>query len=63
MMVSTRLWLGGVVQHSRDRHLADQLLQQVRRCAASLRPLLVLTDGWAAYVRRFGVSEILPTGE
>jgi transposase-like protein/IS1 family transposase len=49
MMVSTRLWLGGVVQCSRDRHLADQLLQQVRRCAASLRPLLVLTDGWAAY--------------
>jgi transposase-like protein/IS1 family transposase len=49
MMVSTRLWLGGVVQFSRDRHLADQLLQQVRRCAASLRPLLVLTDGWAAY--------------
>jgi transposase-like protein/IS1 family transposase len=49
MMVSTRLWLGGVVQFSRDRHLADQLLQQVRRCAASLRPLLVLTDGWSAY--------------
>src|SRR3989442_4880057 len=27
MMVSTRLWLGGVVQVSRDRHLADALLQ------------------------------------
>ena len=49
MMVSTRLWLGGVVQGSRDRHLADALLQQVRRCAACLRPLLVLTDGWSAY--------------
>src|SRR2546426_12692345 len=49
MMVSTRLWLAGVVQESRDRHLADALLQQVRRCAACLRPLLVLTDGWAAY--------------
>ncbi len=49
MMVSTRLWLGGVVQLSRDRHLADTLMQQVRRCAASLRPLLVLTDGWSAY--------------
>ena len=49
MMVSTRLWLGGVVQFSRDRSLADTLMQQVRRCAACLRPLLVLTDGWSAY--------------
>lgn len=49
MMVSTRLWLGGVVQGPRDRHLADALLQQVRRCAACLRPLLILTDGWSAY--------------
>ena len=36
MMVSTRLWLAGVVQGSRDRCLADQLLQQVRRCAVCL---------------------------
>jgi IS1 family transposase len=49
MMVSTRLWLAGAVQHSRDRSLADRLLSQVRRCAACLRPLLVLTDGWSAY--------------
>src|ERR1700726_2746922 len=49
MMVSTRRWLGGVVQLSRDRGLADRLLSQVRRCAACLRPLLVLTDGWSAY--------------
>src|SRR3989440_5198948 len=49
MMVSTRLWLAGVVQHSRDRGLADRLMSQVRRCAACLRPLLVLTDGWSAY--------------
>jgi transposase-like protein/IS1 family transposase len=49
MMVSTRLWLAGVVQPSRDRSLADRLMSQVRRCATSLRPLLVLTDGWAAY--------------
>jgi transposase-like protein/IS1 family transposase len=49
MMVSTRLWLGGVVQLSRDRSLADRLMSQVRRCAACLRPLLVLTDGWSAY--------------
>ena len=49
MMVSTRLWIAGVVQRSRDRSLADALLQQVRRCAACLLPLLVLTDGWSAY--------------
>ena len=49
MMVSTRLWVAGAVQLSRDRGLADRLLQQVRRCAAALRPLLVLTDGWNAY--------------
>ena len=49
MMVSTRLWLGGVVQLSRDRSLANRLLSQVRRCAVCLRPLLVITDGWSAY--------------
>lgn len=49
MMVSTRLWLGGVVQLSRDRSLADRLMSQVRRSAQALRPLLVLTDGWSAY--------------
>ena len=49
MMVSTRLWLAGVVQVSRDKGLADALLQHVRRAAQKLRPLLVLTDGWAAY--------------
>src|SRR5205823_6271338 len=49
MMVSTRLWIAGVVQSSRDRRLADRMMSQVRRCAASLRPLLVLTDGWSAY--------------
>ena len=30
MMVSTRLWLGGVVSLTRDRSLADRLLAQVR---------------------------------
>lgn len=49
MMVSTRLWVAGVVQVSRDRSLADRLMTQVRRAAQILRPLLVLTDGWAAY--------------
>ncbi|WP_236031696.1 hypothetical protein [Ktedonospora formicarum] len=58
MMVSTRLWLAGTVRASRDRRLADALMQQVRRSAQTLRPLLVLTDGWVAYVRRVGASEI-----
>ena len=58
MMVSTRLWLAGTVSMSRDKGLADALMQQVRRSAQPLRPLLVLTDGWAAYVRRVGVYEI-----
>src|SRR5207253_384900 len=49
MMVSTRLWVAGVVQVSRDRSLADRLMSQVRRAAQVLRPLLVLTDGWSAY--------------
>src|SRR5256886_3457607 len=64
MMVSTRLWLGGVVQLSRDRGLADRLMQQVSRCAACLRPLLVLTDGWSAYpgsIRRAIRSKIKET--
>src|SRR5437660_4811202 len=49
LMVSTRLWLGGVVQIPRDRKLADRLLSQVRACSQPLRALLVCTDGWAAY--------------
>jgi IS1 family transposase len=49
MMVSTRLWLGGVVSLTRDRNLADQLLSQVRSCCQPLRALLVCTDGWNAY--------------
>jgi|SRR5215469_9123789 len=45
MMVSTRLWLAGVVSQARDRHLADRLLMQVRACADGVRALLVTTDG------------------
>ncbi len=49
MMVSTRLWLGGVVSRTRDTSLADQLLHQVRACSQAACTLLVCTDGWAAY--------------
>jgi hypothetical protein len=46
--VSSRLWLAGVVQTSRDHVLADRLLQQVRRCACRASQLLICVDGWAA---------------
>jgi IS1 family transposase len=49
LMVSTRLWLGGVVSVHRDRSLADRLLQQVRACCRPRLPILVCTDGWSAY--------------
>jgi hypothetical protein len=49
LMVSTRLWLGGVVSLHRDRSLADRLLQQVRACCLPLRAILVCTDGWSGY--------------
>ncbi len=49
IMVSTRLWLGGVVSLTRDRSLADRLLVQVRSCCQPLGALLVCTDGWNAY--------------
>ena len=49
LMVSTRLWLGGVVSVHRDRRLADRVVQQVRACCRPLQAILVCTDGWAAY--------------
>lgn len=49
MMVSTRLWLAGVVSPTRNNSLADRLLSQVRACSQPLRALLVCTDGWASY--------------
>ncbi len=64
MMVSTRLWIAGVVQGSRDCSLADRLLSQVRHCAVCLQPLLVLTDGWTAYpnsIRRAFREKVKPT--
>ncbi len=49
MMVSTRLWLGGVVSLTRDTALADRMMRQVRACSQATCALLVSTDGWAAY--------------
>jgi IS1 family transposase len=64
MMVSTRLWLGGVVSLTRDRSLADRLLAHVRACCQPLRALLVCTDGWNAYpgsIRRAIRSKVKQT--
>jgi hypothetical protein len=49
LMVSTRLWLAGVVSPTRETKLADQLMQQVSACGQALRAVLVCTDGWATY--------------
>jgi len=49
LLIECRLWIAGVVQQSRDRSLADRLLQQVRACAYAASQVLVCVDGWAAY--------------
>jgi transposase-like protein len=49
MMVSTRLWLGGVVNLTRDCSLANRLLAQARSCCQPLRARLLCTDGWNDY--------------
>jgi transposase-like protein len=64
MMVSTRLWLGGVVTRKRDEHLILALVQIIRSCALA-RPLLICVDGFIAYVQ--AVQQIfrtpLPSGK
>ena len=50
IMVSTRLWLGGVVGRRRDEGLILSLVQIIRTCALA-RPLLICVDGFTAYVQ------------
>lgn len=52
LCVTTRLWLGGVVSDRRDKLLIRALALKVRACALC-RPLLVVFDGFAAYVKEF----------
>lgn len=52
IMVSTRLWLGGVVSSKRDKALIQQLGEQIR-AIARCRPLLLAVDGLASYVSVF----------
>lgn len=48
--VTTRLWLGGVVSERRDKYLIRALALKVRACALC-RPILVVFDGFAAYLK------------
>lgn len=52
MMVSTRLWLGGVVGVSRDKPLVRALADMVRQWALC-RPILIAVDGFAPYLKAF----------
>jgi transposase-like protein len=50
IMVSTRLWLGGVIGRRRDEGLIVSLVQIIRTCALA-RPLLICVDGFIAYIQ------------
>ena len=52
MMVSTRLWLGGVISAHRDKGLIQALADQIRLIALC-RPLLLAVDGLPSYVKAF----------
>lgn len=52
LMVSTRLWLGGVVSAKRDLNLIEALADKLRQLALC-RPLLLAVDGLASYVTAF----------
>lgn len=64
MMVSTRLWLGGVVSAQRDQSLIRALVDQIR-AVALCRVLLLAVDGLASYVAAFhkAFRTPLPTGK
>jgi hypothetical protein len=48
LSVTSRLWLGGVLQIRRDRSLIRTLLEGVRACG-TFEALLLCTDGLASY--------------
>lgn len=64
MMVSTRLWLGGVVSPNRDKKLIRALADKIRQVALC-RDLLLAVDGLSSYVDAFGKAfrSPLPTGK
>lgn len=64
IMVSTRLWLGGVISEKRDMRLIQSLVGQVRTMALC-RPLLFAVDGLSSYVSAVqrAFRSPLPTGK
>ena len=64
LSVTSRLWLGGVVQIRRDRGLIRTLLKGVRACG-TFEALLLCTDGLASYPKQAlkVFSEPLRTGK
>lgn len=52
IMVSTRLWLGGVISPHRDRTLIRTLAGLIKECALPL-PILLCVDGLSTYVDAF----------
>ena len=50
MMVSTRLWLGGVISESRDKGMIATLVGKIRQVALC-RPLLIAVDGLPHYIK------------
>src|SRR5215207_554455 len=64
LSVTSRLWLGGVVQIRRDRTLIRKLLEGVRACG-TFEALLLCTDGLAGYPKQAlkVFSEPLRTGK
>jgi len=55
MVVSTRLWLGGVVSRKRDLVLIQALADKVR-AVALCRPLLLAVDGLSSYITAFRLA-------
>jgi len=64
IMVSGRLWLGGVIASGRDERLILSLVQIIRSCALA-QPLLICVDSFIAHVQ--AVQQVfrspLPSGK
>ena len=55
MMVSTRLWLGGVVSTQRDQRLITRLVALIA-ASAMCAPLLLVVDGFSSYLAAFRLA-------
>jgi transposase-like protein len=55
LMVTTRLWLGGVISTRRDQALINRLVALIA-AGAHLAPLLLVVDGLASYITAFRLA-------